>query len=79
MVTQPDERPVRGCDVCGLEDADPRHVVGMDDGTDQTRHLQCCAQVGCPDGSCDTLMAEAGDISGDELIDFLTSQPPPEE
>jgi hypothetical protein len=74
-----EERPERICDVCGLTDTDPRHVVGMDDGSTQTRHLQCCVTAGCPDGTCDTFMAEAGDVTGTELIDFLTSQPAPEE
>jgi hypothetical protein len=68
------ERPVRGCDICGLEDADPRHVVGLDDGGDQTRHLQCCRDTGCPDHTCDDLLAGAGNVTGEQLIDYLTSR-----
>lgn len=67
-----DERPVRGCDICGIEDTDPRHVHGLDDGGTQTRHMDCCAATGCPDGTCDHIVADSGDLHGDELVAYLT-------
>ena len=74
MTEMAQERTVRDCDICGQEDTDPRHVVAMDDGSMQTRHMQCCRDAGCPDGTCDELMAGAGDVTGQELIDYLTGE-----
>lgn len=69
-----DERPVRPCDVCGQEDDHPRHVLAMADGSTQTRHMDCCREAGCPDGSCDEVTAGAEDLRGDELVAFLTGE-----
>lgn len=63
------ELPVRGCDVCGIEDADPRHVHGLDTGGDQVRHMDCCREAGCPTGACDDL---PNDLRGDELVAYIT-------
>jgi hypothetical protein len=87
-----DDRPVRGCEVCGGVDDHPRHVVGVAEGgvpSDEivdkiiangasaasirmvmdpstvVRHMDCCAGVGCPDGSCNTIHAIA---PGDETL-----------
>lgn len=65
-------RPVRSCDVCGIEDTDPRHVANLDDGTIVTRHMDCCKTVGCPDGSCEVVTAGVEDLRGDELVAHLT-------
>ena len=42
-----DERPVRGCDVCGQTDDHPRHVIGHPDHGGTVRHMDCCAASGC--------------------------------
>ena len=73
--TTAEERPVRGCDVCGVEDTDPRHVHALDDGATQTRHMDCCREAGCPDGTCDELAAAgAGGLRGDDLLAHLTGE-----
>lgn len=64
------ELPVRGCDVCGHEDTDPRHVHALDDGGTQMRHMDCCREAGCPDGTCDAITET--DLRGDELRTYLT-------
>jgi hypothetical protein len=52
---------LRPCDVCGQADEEPRHISAVlnDSGPDTIRHFACCAAAGCPDGSCDKIMAEA--------------------
>lgn len=37
------------------------------------KHMDCCAEDGCPDGTCDALLGDAGDKRGDDLVAFLTS------
>lgn len=96
-------RPVRGCDVCGGVDSDPRHVfayaVGdgvtdpevatkmldnapgdartaimahIQDSSTVMRHLDCCREAGCPDGTCDQVTSGAEDLRGDDLVQHLT-------
>lgn len=36
------------------------------------RHMDCCAQAGCPDGSCETILQSAGDKRGQALVNYLT-------
>lgn len=45
------------------------------DTSTQLRHMDCCAQVGCPDGSCDEIIkAMPGSyVKGNKLVAFLTS------
>jgi hypothetical protein len=66
-----DERPVRGCDICRIADTDPRHVVDIGD-SNQVRHLDCCREAGCPDGSCDEVTRGVEDLRGAELLAHLT-------
>jgi len=66
-------RVERGCDACGQVDDHPRHVrYDPASGNDQIRHLDCCAQAGCPDGSCPEILARVGDVRGASLISALT-------
>ena len=67
-------RPVRSCDLCGVEDTDPRHVVALADGGTLIRHLDCCREAGCPDGSCDVVTAGAEDLRGAALVNHLTTR-----
>jgi hypothetical protein len=53
---------LRSCDVCHAADELPRHiqaVVTGDPSQEFVRHFACCAAVGCPDGSCNAIVAEA--------------------
>ena len=69
-----DERPIRSCDVCGGEDNHPRHVTALADGGTLMRHMDCCREAGCPDGSCDEVTKGAEELRGDELVQHLTSR-----
>lgn len=58
--------PVR-CDACGAEDTLPRHHVAVGNAfspegglTVVSRHFHCCAQAGCPDGTCRTAIGQGG-------------------
>lgn len=41
----------------------------------QERHMDCCKSVGCPDGSCDRVIAtlSKGYVKGNALVKHLTS------
>ena len=67
-----EERPTRSCDLCGIEDTDPRHVIALEDGGTLMRHMDCCREAGCPDGSCNEVTAGAENLRGEELIAHLT-------
>jgi len=53
---------IRECDVCHCSDDGPMHVAGVMMGVDPSlgfqRHFACCAQVGCPDGSCEEIVSQ---------------------
>lgn len=99
-------RPMRGCDICGVVDDHPRHVVTAGVGTfppdndlldrllaaantpdemravtrqvsdtsQQTRHMDCCREAGCPDGSCNAIAdTGAADLRGAALVKHLKS------
>lgn len=43
---------------------------------DQTtmRHMDCCREAGCPDGTCNRVTTGAEDLRGTDLVEHLTSQ-----
>ncbi len=55
-------------------DSNRESILGqiMDTST-VIKHLDCCASDGCPDGSCDALVAAADGAKGSKLREFLTS------
>lgn len=55
----PDEpRAASACDDCGVTDDLPRHHVAVPPRLQViSRHFACCARAGCPDGSCDQILA----------------------
>jgi hypothetical protein len=59
------QRVPSACDECGETDDLPRHHVMIADPQAPpdglrvvSRHFRCCAARGCPDGSCDTILAQ---------------------
>ena len=58
------------------EDQRERLVFELADTTSSDRHLDCCRQVGCPDGSCGVMTSGAEDKRGSELLDHLVSVGP---
>ena len=64
-------RAESACDSCGMVDAEPRHHVmiadpeALPDGLRViSRHFACCSAGGCPDGSCDQILAETAVRNG---------------
>jgi hypothetical protein len=58
-------RAKSACDDCGVTDDLPRHHVmigdpeALPDGLRvESRHFRCCADRGCPDGTCDQILAQ---------------------
>jgi len=69
------DRPIRPCDICGVEDDLPRHMVSSPTGDgEQIRHLTCCAEVGCPAGTCDAQVAGTEGMSGEELLAHIMEE-----
>lgn len=69
-----DDRPVRPCDVCGQEDTAPRHQHQNNDGSNQIRHLDCCRDAGCPDGTCDEILVGSENAKNDDLVSYITGE-----
>lgn len=59
------------CGECAGEDDHPRHHV-FAQGRWTSRHMDCCAAAGCPDGSCGQIMADSGHAHGAALVAHLT-------
>jgi len=69
------DRPIRPCDLCGLEDDHPRHMVATPDGEgEQIRHLDCCAAAGCPSGTCADQVAGTEGLSGVDLLAHILEE-----
>jgi len=49
-----------------------RALSSLIDRTTQYRHMDCCASVGCPDGSCYRVRAGVEHLRNDELVAHLT-------
>lgn len=35
------------------------------------RHMDCCREAGCPDGTCDTVTAGAEELKGSDLVEHI--------
>lgn len=46
----------------------------LQDTSSSDRHMDCCRQAGCPDGSCDVATAGAEDKRGAALLNHLSSK-----
>lgn len=82
FVGSPDTFPVNQGHIKAVFDMDLSNedkaavVAQVTDTSVQQRHLDCCAQTGCPDGSCDKIISETlpkGYVKGDKLRKHLTS------
>jgi hypothetical protein len=58
-------RAQSACDSCGAVDDRPKHhvaIFGPEGSSDAprgvSRHFTCCSAEGCPDGSCDQILAQ---------------------
>lgn len=62
--------PIRPCHGCGSYDDHPRHVHAQADGTEQIRHMDCCATAGC--SICPAQIEGAAGAKGADLRAHLT-------
>lgn len=44
------------------------------DDTTTMKHMDCCREDGCPDGTCDAVTKGAEDLKGAELVAHLTKE-----
>lgn len=68
------DRTKQHCDLCGLDDWDPRHSsFNPSTGVSVTAHFDCCSGAGCP--VCAELLdgIPLGHRHGQKLIDWVTS------
>lgn len=64
---------MRFCPVCSQVDDHPRHqIAGTVDNV--APHMDCCAQVGCPDGSCDVLVRNKGRKTGSSFRALVSDE-----
>jgi hypothetical protein len=63
-MSSPEPRADSACDACGVVDDLPRHhVVVFDQNAPpdglrvDSRHFECCLDLGCPDQSCIAALA----------------------
>ena len=69
----PHDRVDQYCDTCKAYDRHPRHIHGNNDGSVTRKHMDCCRDSGCPDGSCARILAAARGARGEGLIAFLAA------
>lgn len=74
----------RTCAKCGATDTEPHHVQYVafnhpvtGEGTDLSvsKHVQCCAEDGCPLCSADVERAQQDGVDLSRLRDWLTNRP----
>ncbi len=73
-MTTPTKDPRRRfCPVCEQMDDHPRHqIVGTVNKI--APHMDCCASVGCPDGSCDIVIRDKGRKTGSSFQTLVADQ-----
>ncbi len=54
------------------EDGVNRLIEDLLDTSSQERHMDCCAEAGCPTGACNEVMAAAGTRRGAALLKHIT-------
>lgn len=70
----PSHRPERYCESCRAYDTHPRHVCGTPSGAVIYKHMDCCHNDGCPDGSCTEIVRDSGGVRGSGLVAFLEAR-----
>lgn len=49
-------------------------IRDLEDATVQTRHMDCCAEAGCPDGTCDEILKRTKNAHGLDLVAAITGE-----
>lgn len=72
--TRPDDEVVNKV-IASVPEADRGRVLFELFGTrGQSRHIDCCREAGCPDGSCNRLTADAETLRGAALLSHLVDR-----
>jgi hypothetical protein len=80
FVGSPDEYPVNDemAEAILAMDLSPedknRIYKEVQDTTVQQRHMDCCRDAGCPDGSCQQVTKGAEKLKGSKLVAHLTKE-----
>ena len=71
VATPPDvaSRMIENCPDATTRTAILAHIQ---DNTTVMRHMDCCREAGCPDGSCNVVTTGAEDLRGMDLVKHLT-------
>lgn len=48
-------------------------VADIIDTTTQLRHIDCCRNVGCPDGTCNIILPAHVSLTGAEQLEYITT------
>jgi hypothetical protein len=67
-------RVLQWCEACRQADDHPRHHHVDENNRVVTLHIDCCAEAGCPDGSCDATLKESNNAHGSDLIAHVESR-----
>lgn len=70
------DNPVRPCWGCETFDSDPRHVIVLDNGTDEPMHVDCCADKRGCQVCAGNLAGITPGTTGEALREHLLSLPP---
>lgn len=57
------------------DDQRARLLRDLTDLSSSDRHMDCCREDGCPDGSCDKVTAGAENLRGNDLLKHLVENP----
>jgi hypothetical protein len=68
------ERVTQWCHACSQADTHPRHHHYDGAGRLVSKHIDCCARQGCPDGSCYQVLSEASNARGDALTAHMENR-----
>lgn len=74
----PDLYPIPGDDILAKvldnapQEEKARLVRELMDTSSSDRHMDCCREAGCPDGTCNQVTAGAEDLRGAKLLKHLT-------
>jgi hypothetical protein len=74
VTTENGSRRLQWAHCCSTADHHPRHTHVDETGQIVSKHMDCCATDGCPDGSCNKTLQEVGDKRGDDLVAHLEAR-----
>ena len=68
------ELAAKALDSASDETARSAVIAHLQDDSTTVRHMDCCREAGCPDGTCNEVTAGAEDLRGDKLVKHLENQ-----